>query len=161
MTQASPLAALLAASLALAFGVAPAAAQPTFPVDDSASQVLDGGALRMRWEQVAPGPGQSSTITGQVVVLVRLDVSPWRGQRGRLYMRLAPVPSGPVSAEWTSSGPLLPGRLRDGERGLVFIGAIASDRLEDRFRITLQADGTRVTRTENLDFSFEFEPELP
>lgn len=158
MTRLACLLLLIAPLLALT--TAPARAQP-FPVDDSASQVIETGPLRMRWDQIAPGHGHSNAITGHVVVLVRLDVSPWQGQRGRIFMRLAPVPSGPVSAEWTSNGPLLPGRLRDGERQLVFAGAIADARLEDRFRITIQADGTRVTRTENLDFSFEFEPESP
>lgn len=138
-----------------------AASAQTFPVDDSASQVLESGPLKMRWDSVVPKPGQPSTMTGQVVVLVRLDVAQWRGRRGRIYQRLAPVPNGPVTAAWAANGPLLPGRVRDGERALVFSGAIASERIEDTFRLTIQADGNRVLRPQDLHFSFEFEPESP
>lgn len=138
-----------------------AASAQTFPVDDSASQVLESGPLKMRWDSVVPRPGQPSTMTGQVVVLVRLDVAQWRGRRGRIYQRLAPVPNGPVTAAWSANGPLLPGRVRDGERALVFSGAIASERIEDTFRLTIQADGNRVLRPQDLHFSFEFEPESP
>lgn len=138
-----------------------AASAQTFPVDDSASQVLESGPLKMRWDSVVPRPGQPSTMTGQVVVLVRLDVAQWRGRRGRIYQRLAPVPNGPVTAAWSANGPLLPGRLRDGERALVFSGAIASERIEDTFRLSIQADGNRVLRPQDLHFSFEFEPETP
>lgn len=138
-----------------------AAVAQTFPVDDSASQVLESGPLKMRWDSVVPRPGQPSTMTGQVVVLVRLDVAQWRGRRGRIYQRLAPVPNGPVTAAWSANGPLLPGRVRDGERALVFSGAIASERIEDTFRLTIQADGNRVLRPQDLHFSFEFEPESP
>ncbi len=137
------------------------ASAQTFPVDDSASQVLESGPLKMRWDSVVPKPGQPSTMTGQVVVLVRLDVAQWRGRRGRIYQRLAPVPNGPVTAAWAANGPLLPGRVRDGERALVFSGAIAAERIEDTFRLTIQADGNRVLRPQDLHFSFEFEPESP
>lgn len=146
--------------LLLAFPCIAATAQ-TFPVDDSASQVLESGPLKMRWDSLVPRPGQPSTMTGQVVVLVRLDVAQWRGRRGRIYQRLAPVPNGPVTAAWSANGPLLPGRVRDGERALVFSGAIASERIEDTFRLTIQADGSRVLRPQDLNFSFEFEPESP
>jgi hypothetical protein len=138
-----------------------AATAQTFPVDDSASQVLESGPLKMRWDSVVPRPGQPATMTGQVVVLVRLDVSQWRGRRGRIYQRLAPVPNGPITAAWSANGPLLPGRVRDGDRALVFSGAIPSDRLEDTFRLTIQADGNRVLRPQDLQFTFEFEPESP
>lgn len=131
------------------------------PVDDSASQVLQAGPLKMRWEQVAPGPGQSSAIRGEVVVLVRLDVSPWRGRSGRIYQRLATVPSGPVSVQWAANGPLLPGRLRDGERTLVYAGPVAADRIEDTLRLEIQADGNRVLRPQDLVFTFEIELESP
>lgn len=147
-------------ALLLVACAAPAFAQ-VFPVDDSASQVLDSGPLKMRWDTLVPRPGQPATMTGQTVVLVRLDVAQWRGRRGRIYQRLAPVPNGPITAVWSANGPLLPGRVRDGERALVFSGAIGSDRIEDTFRITIQADGSRVLRPQDLVFSFEIEPESP
>jgi hypothetical protein len=136
----------------------PVAAQ-TFRIDDSASQVLTPGEVPMRWDAPVPRPGEASTISGRVTVRVVLDVSPWRGRQGRIYHRLAPSPSGPVTARWTADGPLAPGTVRDGERALVYAGPIASDRLIDTFRLTLQADGDRVLRPQTLDFSFEIELE--
>lgn len=143
-----------------ALSVFPAAAQ-TFPVDDSASQVLEAGPLKMRWNTLVPQPGQASTMTGQVVVLVRLDVSPWRGRSVRIYQTLPSQPIGPVDVRWTANGPLLPGALRDGGRTLVYAGPIQTDRLEDTFRITIQADGNRVLRPQDLTFAFEIELESP
>jgi hypothetical protein len=133
----------------------------TFPVDDSASQVLEAGPIKMRWDSLAPQPGSTSTMTGQVVVQVRLDVSPWRGRRGRIYQTLPSQPIGPVNVRWTANGPLLPGALRDGGRTLVYAGSIQSDRLEDTFRMTIQADGNRVLRPQDLSFAFDIELESP
>lgn len=138
----------------------PVAAQ-TFPVDDSASHVLEAGPVNMRWNTLVPQPGQASTMTGQVVVLVRLDVSPWRGRRARIYQTLPSQPIGPVDVRWTANGPLLPGALRDGGRTLVYAGPIQTDRLEDTFRMTIQADGNRVLRPQDLIFAFEIELESP
>jgi hypothetical protein len=146
-------------ALLLAMLWAHAAAAQTYPVDDSASQVLDAGPIRMRWDSLVPRPGQASTMSGQVVVLVKLDVSQWRGQRGRIYQTLPSQPIGPVNVQWTANGPLISGTLRDGGRALVYAGPIQSDRLEDTFRMTIQADGNRVLRPQDLKFSFEIELE--
>lgn len=132
-----------------------------FPVDDSASQVLQTGQVKMRWDSLVPRPGQVATISGRLTVLVKLDVSAWEGRRARIYQKLATVPSGRVTAEWSANGPLLPGRLRDGERTLVYSGVVFAPRLEDTFQITLQADGERVQRPQDLVFSFEIELESP
>jgi len=140
---------------------ASAVAQQALPVDDSASEVLSVGALPMRWDAPLPRAGQPDTISGRVQVRARLDVSPWRGRNGRVYLRLAALPIGPVDVEWTARGPLLPGRLRDGERALVYAGPIDTTRLEDTLLLTLRADGHRVLRQERLDFSFEIELESP
>jgi hypothetical protein len=131
----------------------------TYPVDDSASQVLESGLLKMRWDSLVPKQGEASTITGQVVVLVRLNVSPWRGRTARIYQKLPSLPVGPVNVRWSSNGTLLSGALRDGERALVYAGTINSDRLEDTFRLIIQADGDRVERPQSLAFSFEIELE--
>jgi hypothetical protein len=147
--------ALLVAALAQ-----PAAAQ-TYPVDDSASQVLQAGQVKMRWESLVPQRGQPPTIRGQVTVLVRLDVSPWQGRNGRIYQKLAAVPSGPVTVTWSANGPLLPGTVRSGERTLVYSGPLNAPRLEDTFQMIIQADGERVQRPQDLQFSFEIELETP
>jgi hypothetical protein len=138
----------------------PAAAQ-TFPVDDSASQVLQAGPLKMRWDSVVPRRGEPPTIRGQVTVLVRLDVAPWQGRNGRIYQRLATVPAGPVTVSWSASGPLLAGVVRDGERTLVYSGPLMTARLEDTLQMSIEANGERVQRPQDLDFSFEIELEAP
>lgn len=137
------------------------AAAQTYRVDDSASQVLESGPVKMQWERLVPQPGQPSTITGQVVVLVRLDVSSWRGRNARIYQALPAQPVGPVDVRWSANGPMMSGHLRDGSRALVYDGLIATDRLEDTFRLVIQADGDRVLRPQDLNFTFEIEPESP
>lgn len=139
---------------------APQARAQSYPVDDSASVVL-GSDVRMRWDEAAPRNGRAGWLTGHVTVLVRLDVRAWRGRNARIYQVLPPQPGAQVIAEWTSHGVLLPGRLRAGERALVYAGPINGDELSDTFRITLRADGETLGRTESLDFSFEIEPESP
>jgi hypothetical protein len=146
--------------LAMAMAALPVRAE-VFPVDDSASQVLQAGPVKMRWDSMAPTPGQPATISGELTVLVRLDVSPWQGRAARIYQRLAPVASGPVTATWTANGPLLPGKVQDGGRTLVYSGVVASARLEDTFRIHIQANGERVQRPQDLVFTFEIELEAP
>ena len=158
MNRLAALAAPFLLALALA---APASGQSgvALPVDDSASQVMTPSEVAMKWDSLVPGPGKSDRITGQVVILVRLDLSAWQGRQGRIYHRLAPQPGSPVTANWTAQGPLLPGSVRDGERTLVYSGPILWPRLEDTFRMTIEADGGRVVRPQNLEFSFEIELE--
>lgn len=151
---------LRAVCLAVAMAALPVQAE-VFPVDDSASQVMQAGPVKMRWDSIAPTPGRPPTISGQLTVLVRLDVSPWQGRAARIYQRLAPVASGPVTATWSAHGPLLPGKLQDGGRTLVYSGVLTSARLEDTFRIHIQADGERVQRPQDLVFTFEIELETP
>lgn len=126
-------------------------------VDDGASRVL-GGAVRMRWDDTGP---RMRTVSGEVAVRVVLDVTPWQGRIARIYMVLAPEPAGRVDVRWIAQGPLLPGMLRDGERRLVYAGPITAPRIEDTQRLTITADGTRLTRPEELEFAFEIELESP
>ena len=136
-----------------------AAGAQALPVDDSGSQVL--GHVRMKWDSAAPRRGQPDTASGSITVLVRLDVSPWEGRSGRIYMRLPSHSGGPVTARWTARGPLLPGVLRDGERTLVYAGPITSPLLEDTFRLSLHTDAQGELQAGQLAFSFEIELETP
>jgi hypothetical protein len=126
-------------------------AAQAYPIDDSASQVLESGLIKMRWDSIVPRPGQASTMSGHVLQ--------WKGRQARIYQKLPPSPAGPVNVRWTSKGILLPGNLRDGERTLVYAGPINSDRIEDTFQLIIQADGDRVVRPLSLTFSFEIELE--
>ncbi len=132
----------------------------TFPVDDSASQV-QGSNLRMQWDALVPRAGQPSTISGVVNVIVRLNVSQWRGHQGRIYMVLPAQPSGPLTASWTTRGPLQPGVVQAGERMLVYAGPIQSDVIEDALRLTLQTDGRSLVRPQHVAFSFEIDVGAP
>lgn len=137
----------------LLFGTA---AAETFPVDDSRSQVLDNN-IRMQWESVAPGRGRSTNVVGQTTVLLRLDVAPWRGRSGRIFMLLPARAESPIEARWTTRGYLQPGLLRSGERALVFAGVITADQVEDTLVLRITTDGERLERDETLQFSFEIE----
>lgn len=148
--------AFAAALLALS----PAVWATTFPVDDSASQV-QGSNLRMQWDALVPRAGQPSTISGVVNIIVRLNVSQWRGHQGRIYMVLPSQPSGPLTASWTTRGPLQAGVLQAGERMLVYAGPIESDVIEDTMRLALQTDGLRLVRSEQVVFSFEIDVGAP
>lgn len=147
------LAILLAIALALP---GTAFAQPQ-RIDDTGSQVL-GGLVRMQWESETPSATSPNMLQGQITVLVRLDMSPWLGQRGRVYHVLSKQPT-PVEARWTTRGVLLPGTVRDGERTLVYAGTVSADRLEDTFTLLIRANGDLLSQPEQLEFSFEFEPE--
>lgn len=150
--------ALAAALLGLMSVALPGRAE-TFRVDDSAS-VVEGGQVRMKWDEVAPVAGSSSQLTGRMRVQARLDLAPWRGRQGRIYLTL-PMDAVPVTAHWTSRGRLLPGTLRSGDRTLVYAGPITADRLEDTLDFTLHADGRRLQRDEQLEFVFEIDLETP
>jgi hypothetical protein len=76
---------------------------------------------------------------------------------GRIYLTLQNTPLGPLSTSWTTRGRLLPGSVRAGERTLVYSGPIDTDVLEDELLLTIKADGRRLVRTEQLDFSFEID----
>lgn len=142
----------------LALLAAPAAAHAeAFPVDDTGTRVL--GQVDMAWDSATPERGRPDTASGGVTVLLRLDMSPWRGRSGRLYLTLPARPQGRLLARWSTRGPLLPGQLRDGERALVLAGPVTSDVIEDTLRLTLHTDGEGDVGAERLDFAFEFEPD--
>lgn len=135
--------------------VIPVAAQ-TFPVDDSASQVL-GGTLRLKPATVLARGAPMTMVTGEMAVLVRLDVSPWQDGKGRIYMRLPEQSGSAITATWTTRGRLLPGALRAGERALVYAGPIGSTGLEDTLRLRIDADGRTLPPSEQLVFTFEID----
>lgn len=148
---------LLVGSMIVPFGSAHA---QTFRLDDSASQVL-GGPVAMKWESFVPRPGHGDALSGVITVVVRLDVSEWKGRTVRIYHTLPAHPSGPFTVRWTTHGRLLPGTMRDGERALVYSGQLQTDVMEDTFRILVQTDSGRLSREERLEFGFEIDVETP
>ncbi len=152
---------LLVLAICAGLSVCQPVAAETWKVDDSGSQVQGSNTVRMQWDDRVPRAGAPSTVSGQAIVLVRLNLSPWRGRQARIYMALPTPPSGPLTATWTTRGILLPGTLRSGERTLVHAGPIQAEVLEDTMRLLIQTDGQRLAHTGQLDFSFEIDVESP
>lgn len=131
----------------------------TYPVDDSRSQVLSR-VVRMKWD--APmSTRRTNTVSGQFSVITRLDVSPWRGRHGRIYLTLPPQSLDTLTVQWTTRGRLLPGEVRMGQRTLVYTGPITSNLLEDTLQLSVTADGSRLARMETVEFRFEIDLDTP
>ncbi|HEY0232106.1 MAG TPA: hypothetical protein VGC55_12710 [Dokdonella sp.] len=142
----------------LAMLLSAAAHAATYPVDDHASTPY-AGIGKMQWDAPTAkrGAASAATLTGRIAVQARLDVRPWKRRMGRIYLTLQNTPLGPLSTSWTTRGRLLPGSVRAGERTLVYAGPIDTDVLEDELLLTIKADGRRLVRIEQLNFSFEID----
>lgn len=148
-------AALLVACLAIAGPYTAGAA--TYVVDDSSTLPYET-QVPGRWRNsMGPQRQMSNEIEGSATVNVRLDLAPWQNRNGRIYLALPQQPIGVVDVEWSTQGRLLPGRLRSGERTLVYAGPIRTSYLEDTFAVRVVADGRRVVSTQRLQFHFEID----
>jgi hypothetical protein len=129
----------------------------TFRVDDSGTRI-SAPLVPMRWRTLVPGRGSDNTAEGQAQVALRLNVLPWLNQRGRIYMTLAPAPSGDtIRATWRTQGRLLPGSVQSGGRTVIYEGALPSPTIEETIELTITADGRGLTSPQSLQFSFEIE----
>ena len=145
------LTALLAAIAVLPSAAADAQSAGAYRVDDSGTVVVEP-VLPMQWR-----PGGSSIVSASTRVNVQLNLAPWNGRSGRIYMTL-PRGAGPtVRATWQTGGVMLPGTLLSGERALVYSGPIASALLRDLIDIRLEADSMRLLQPQALAFGFEIE----
>ena len=131
------------------------ASAATFLVDDSKSIVLDAN-VPLQWRSLSPSSGDH-TVHGVTRVQVRLDVTPWIGKFGRIYMALPAQPNGVVTAHWQSQGQLLSGQLKSGQRGLVWSGVVPQPQLDDVMTVTIQSDGRLLSTAQTLRFSFEID----
>jgi hypothetical protein len=132
----------------------------TYRVDDGGSQVL-GGPLRLKPITPMPRGELATALVGETGVLARLDLAPWKGRRGRIYLTLPQQAGGRISASWSTRGRLLPGTVRSGERALVYAGPIDVDTIEDTLRLRIQADGRELAGGIPLAFSFEIDLDTP
>jgi len=149
---------LLLAGLAL-ISAATASAE-THRVDDSSSQVL-GTTLKLRPVAHLAHDSRMNVVSGDIDVAVRLDVSPWKGRQGRVYMMLPKQSDGSLAATWTSRGQLMPGVVRTGGRTLVYAGLIREGMLEDTLRLNVRGDERRLPRDAQLAFAFEIDLDTP
>lgn len=133
------------------------ASAATFRVDDSGTRV-SAPLVPMRWRTLVPGRGSDNTAEGQLQVALRLNVLPWLNRRGRIYMTLAPAPSGDtIRATWRTQGRLLPGSVQSGGRTVIYEGALPSPTIEETIELIITADGRGLTSPQALQFSFEIE----
>ncbi len=128
----------------------------TFRVDDSLTLPTEI-AMPMNWRSLAPSRDAGHAVEGASVLTIRLNLAPWLGKTGKVYLALPEQPVGQVSAEWTTQGRLLPGQLASGNRTLVFAGPIRAGLLEDTIVLKLQADGRRLAAPQRLQFYFEID----
>jgi hypothetical protein len=145
----------IALGSALAAWLACSAHAATFRVDDSQTQVLES-TVPMRWQEFSP-TARSHTIEGNTRVHVRLNLSPWQGKVGKIYMVLPTQPIGTVQVSWRGQGKLLSGNLVSGQRSLVFAGPVQSALLDDVLALNLRADGRLVQSLHRLEFHYEIE----
>ena len=145
------------AAIALVLAVAlPAGATTTFRVDDSLSLPHESNQA-MKWRSLAPTRAAGNAVDGSSVITIRLNTAPWMNRPGKIYMALPEQPIGPVTAEWTTQGRLLPGQLISGNRTLVYSGIIKSNMIEDTIALKITADGRRLVQSQRLDFYFEID----
>jgi hypothetical protein len=135
-----------------------ASAANVFRVDDSGSQPIEAQS-QLRWKSLIPRGAEANEVETNVRVNIKLDVRPWQGRRGRIYMALPPVLADALKVEWTTQGRLQPGRLIAGGRGLVYQGPITAQILEDVMSVQISGDGRRISSPQRLQFYFEIEPE--
>ena len=113
--------------------------------------------MNLRWQELSPRLRNGALMEGAMQVRVRLNLKPWVGRTGKIYMVLPAQLPGDISASWTTTGRMLPGRVQSGNRTLVYSGTINSAVLEDTLMLSLTVDGQRMLQTYNLLFRFEID----
>ena len=126
-------------------------------IDDSATVVLDATPT-MSWRSATP-KNRDNAIVGRTRVNVKMVTAPWLGKSGKIYMLLPAESTGSVKIAWRSHGVLLDGELVPGGRTLVYSGTIRERRMEDVLDVQIEADGIRLSRSQQLRFQFEIDVE--
>jgi len=154
-TRRPPAAFFLAAALTIIWSGA--AHGKSTPIDDSGTQALEP-SVSLRWEAARPSrSGGGNLMVGSATIRVRINVLPWVRRSGRIYFVLAAQQPGPVSVSWETQGRFMPGRIRSGNRVLVYSGPITTPFMEDVFRFQFSVDGTLVQRAFPLTYRFEMD----
>jgi hypothetical protein len=128
-------------------------------IDDSASQALDPVAM-MRWQAPAPGRRSAQTdnlLTGAMRIRVRLDLTPRLHRSGRIYLNLPMQSPGPIEMSWVTQGRFSSGKLRSGNRMLVYAGPIESPAFEELFVFQFSVDGRLLDTSVRVSYHFEME----
>lgn len=132
-----------------------AQAQQTQKIDDSRTVVLSP-TVPLKLDNVFDV--SNNTLTGEMVVDVHLNVEPWKGKVGKIYLKLSDNNSLGWMIRWTTNGVLREGVLRNNDRALVYVGPITQSELTDRFQFVLNKKTSMEERQkENLNFEFEID----
>lgn len=124
---------------------------------DETGTVVSQPLVGMKWRQPVPGRVADDTVQGNVRVDVRLNLQPWLNRAARIYLVLAPVSGERVRVQWTTQGRFMPGGLYTGERALVFDGTAGPAQFDEVMFMSIEADGNRLSHSQNLNFHFEIE----
>jgi len=127
----------------------------TSRVDDTGTSLES--ITRMYWRQLSPARKVDNTMEGVAQVQVRLNLAPWIGRTGRVFMVLPEQPMGPIRASWPAHGRFLAGELASGQRALIYAGPINSPIMEGLLVLKLEVDGTRLQSIQRLNFHFEID----
>lgn len=127
----------------------------TARIDDTGT--LSEGISRMYWRQLAPSRQVDNTMEGTTQVQVRLNLAPWAGRTGRIFMVLPEQPMGQIRASWPAHGRFLSGELVSGQRALIYAGPINSPVMEELLLLKLEVDGMRLQGIQHLNFNFEID----
>jgi len=127
----------------------------TARIDDTGTSLES--ITRMYWRQLSPARKVDNTMEGVAQVQVRLNLAPWAGRTGRIFMVLPEQPMGPIRATWPAHGRFLAGELAAGQRALVYAGPINSPIMEGLLVLKLEVDGTRLQAIQRLNFHFEID----
>ena len=142
---------LLAGLCAIGAGALAATAR----IDDTGTSLQS--ITRMYWRQLSPARKVDNTLEGVAQVQVRLNLAPWAGRTGRIFMVLPEQPMGPIRASWPAHGRFLAGELASGQRALIYAGPISSPIMEGLLALKLEVDGTRLQAIQRLNFHFEID----
>lgn len=124
-------------------------------IDDTGTSLES--ITRMYWRQLAPSRKVDNTMEGSAQVQVRLNLAPWVGRTGRIFLVLPEQPMGPIRASWPAHGRFSAGSLISGQRALVYSGPITSPIMEGILVLKLEVDGTRLQSIQRLVFHFEID----
>lgn len=132
-----------------------AQAQQTQKIDDSRTVVLSP-TVPLKLDNVFDV--SNNTLVGEMLVDVHLNVEPWKGKVGKIYLKLSDNNSLGWMVRWTTNGVLREGVLRNNDRALVYVGPITQSELTDRFQFVLNKKISMEERQkENLNFEFEID----
>ena len=144
----------LACALSIIWEPAPA---KTTIIDDSGTQALEP-SVALRWESAAPSrSGGGNLMVGTTTIRVRINVMPWLRRSGRIYLDLPAQQPGPMSVSWSTQGRFMPGRVRTGNRVLIYTGPIATPFMEDVLTFQFSVDGALIRRAVPVSFRFEMD----